>query len=207
MEYSDTLHAQLFSEQYFKSVGPLIDFSSITQDSVVYNSLFKTRSDDSDDEKQNKLSMRASLKFLTEKTKSQPFHIKDELSNTVSKSWISPASKIYILTTAERTDTFPFIEPGPGVQTNLKSKGIARAFRSKALNYHEFERVVIKKKPTKRIQVASLKKKFFKISLVKTTRSLLQIYNTKRQYVEKTARPSSQFSFPLHFKTDGIVDI
>ena len=207
VEYKQTLHARLFAQQYLKSISPMIDFSSITADSVIYGSLFEDHNDDNDDEKQSKMSMRASLKFLTEKTRSQPFHLKDETNNSVTKSWISPCSKIYILTVAEATNTFPIIKPGPGVQANLKSKGIARAFKSRSLDYHEFLNVVIKKKPTKRIEVASLKKHFFRISLVKTTRSLLSVYNTKRQYVSKTARPSSQFSFPLHYVKDGIVDI
>ena len=207
MEYKHTLHARLFSEQYLKSVSPILDFSSLTSNSVVYGSLFEDHDDDNDEEKQSKMSMRASLRFLTEKTRSQPFHVKDETNNSVTKNWISPCSKIYILTVAENTNTFPIMKPGPGIPFSLKSKGIPRAFKSKSMNYHEFVNVVIKKKPTKRIQVASLKKHFFRISLIKTTRSLLSVYNTKRQYVSKTARPSSQFSFPLHYVTDGIVDI
>ena len=201
------LHARLFSEQYLKTICPLLDFSSITTDSVIYGSLFQEHDDDNEDEKQSKMSMRAGLNFLTERTRSQPYHLKDETNNSVTKSWISPCSKIYILTTAEQTNTFPIMKPGPGIQANLKSKGIARAFKSRSLDYFEFENVVLKKKPTKKIQVSSLKKHFFRISLIKTTRSLLSVYNTKRQYVSKTARPSSQFSFPLHYTTDGIVDI
>lgn len=207
IDYTQTLHARLFSEQYLKSVGSILDFSSITNDSIVFNTLFKDHDDDNDEERQTKVSMRASLNFLRDKTRSQPFHLKDETNNSVTKSWVSPCSKIYILTTAENTNTFPIMKPGPGIQTNLKSKGIPRAFKSRSLNYHEFVNVVIKKKPSKRIQVASLKKHFFNISLVTSTRSLLSVYNTKRQYVSKTARSSSQFSFPLHFRQDGIVDI
>ena len=207
VDYTQTLHARLFSQQYFKSVGHLIDFSSITKDSVVYKALFSDHDDDDDKDRQTKMSMRASLEFLTERTRSAPFHIKDETNNSVTRSFISPCSKIYILTTAEDTNTFPIMKPGPGVQTSLKSKGLGRAFKSRSLNYHEFHRVVIQRKPSKRIRVASLKKHFFNISLVTSTRSLLSVYNSKRQYVSKTARPKSQFSFPLHYVTDGIVDI
>ena len=207
VDYTQTLHARLFSEQYLKSVGNLIDFSSITKDSVVYKALFSDHNNDNDEDRQTKMSMRASLQFLTERTRSAPFKLKDETNNSVTRSWVSPCSKIYILTTAENTNTFPIMKPGPGVQTSLKSKGLGRAFKSRSLNYHEFHRVVIQRKPSKRIQVASLKKHFFNISLVTSTRSLLSIYNSKRQYVSKTARPKSQFSFPLHFATDGIVDI
>ena len=207
IDYTKSFHAELFSQQYIKAVGGLIDYSSLTTDSIVYKALFEDRDDDMDDVKETKMSLRASLDFLAKATKSQPFHLKDETSNSVTKAWLSPCSKVYILTTAEDTNTFPILKPGPGVQLNLKSKGIARAFKSRSLDYHEFVNVIIKKRQTKRIQVASLKKHFFRISLIKTTRSLLSIHNNKRQYVEKTARPSSQFSFPLHYVSDGIVNI
>ena len=68
IDYHDTIHAKRFATAYLKSLYRVLDYSSINEKSIVFQTLFAIKEHHSDEEKQEREGIQANLKFLSKVT-------------------------------------------------------------------------------------------------------------------------------------------
>ena len=64
IDFHDTIHATRFATAYLKSLYRVLDYSSITEQSIIFQTLFAVKEHHSIEEKQERESLQANLKFL-----------------------------------------------------------------------------------------------------------------------------------------------
>ena len=97
IDYHDTIHAKRFATAYLKSLYRVLDYSSINEKSIVFQTLFAIKDHHSDEEKQEREGMQANLKFLSMVTHKSPFLLTDENGNQLMRFFMSPSPKVHDL--------------------------------------------------------------------------------------------------------------
>ena len=80
-----------------------------------------------------------------------------------------------------------------------KAKGVPKSLRTTDLSKDDYVEVLSGKK-SRTVNYYCLKRKNFKIYLIKSKKRLLTKFNCKRFFIDNSATFMSQHSFPLHFK-------
>ena len=95
INFNDTLHAKRFATSYLKSMYRVLDYSSINEDSLLYQTLFTVKEHHSVEEKHEIEGMQANLKFLAMATHKLPFLLTDENNNRMMRFFMSPSPKVH----------------------------------------------------------------------------------------------------------------
>ena len=93
--FSDTIHAHRFSIAYLKSLYKVLDYSSINEESIIFQTLFEIKPYHTDEEKQEREGMQANLKFLSMVTHKRPFLLTDENGCKLMRFFMSPSPKVF----------------------------------------------------------------------------------------------------------------
>ena len=99
--------------------------------------------------------------------------------------------------------TFPFslkpLQPGSEIK---KAKGVKKFMIQSELTRKDYSDV-IKGHKSRSVDLFSLKRKNFRIFLVRNRKRLLTRFNCKRLFINSLASQNYYFSLPLHFKGAG----
>ena len=98
---------------------------------------------------------------------------------------------------------FPTLSDGV-TELTKRAKGISRAYHQ-YVTFSNFEDLVVRDLPTRKIIIGSLKRQTFRIYLIRTRKKILSKFNSKRCFSEKYKKDHSYFSFPLHFKAQRLI--
>ena len=98
---------------------------------------------------------------------------------------------------------FPHLTDGV-TELTKRAKGISRTYHQ-YVTFSNFEDLVVKNLPTRKIIIASLKRQTFRIYLIRTRKKVLSKFNSKRCFSDKYKKALSYFSFPLHFKAQRLI--
>lgn len=101
---------------------------------------------------------------------------------------------------------FPILTENESNILTCRAKGVPQRIKEKEISLEYFQDVVMKNQSTRKATVYSMRKKDFKISIVKSSKKLLSNFTSKRLYNSTYRCPRSWFSFPLHFKDLKLVE-
>lgn len=182
----DSLLCQNFSKSYLHAFANALDFSSITEDSFIYKSLFEGNTN-----------MITGWKFLQSTRTSQRWFWKDELKNKFIKRFMSTSPKQYIIEESIENTNQSSPAKQPAV---LKVKGTKRNLVRKHISSDDFIRTIIKNEPSRKLSQHHIKRLKGKIYVHSQDKRILSCFTAKRIFSKKYFTESSAFGWPLHLK-------
>ena len=125
-------------------------------------------------------------------------------------SYFSPhtLNRQYMITTMpeENIANFPILMESKSNILTCRAKGVPQRIKEQEISLEYFQDVVMRNQSTRKATVYSMRKRDFKISIVKSSKKLLSNFTSKRLYNSSYRCPHSFLSFPLHFKELNLVE-
>ena len=172
-----SLTSKNMARAYVRSMLPLLDFSCITEDSHIYQTLFAND--------QNTVKNYKSLSTLR---RSRSFYVKDECKNQPMEAFLGASVKQYQLVNKQKT---PYM---------TKTKGLKRVLIKNCVSYKAFLDVAKAEKMPKRVKQFGFKRVQGTIYLTMVNKRILSLFTSKRCFSSRNFRKDSAFGFPLHLK-------
>jgi len=187
--YHKSLVSYFLTNQFIKTIGPILDWSSIMNpDSFIFKNLI----DQSE-------SVQPQLEYLASKHKNKAFRMKCEANGMAIRTILAPSAKQHIVTAYPPDASFPI----PSEEVHLLAKKIKGLPRSKhrEITMSDFIDVSLRGTKGRKISSNRLSRSIYTIYLCKNTKTCLSRLSTKRLFYNKFRRNQSFFSFPLNWKT------
>ena len=113
----------------------------------------------------------------------------------------------YMITTMtdNNLSQFPILMEEKSDILSCRAKGVPQHVKKREISLQYFENIVKNNQASRKVTVHSMRRRNFKISIIKSSRSLLSNFTSKRLYCDHYRRKPTFFSFPLHMKTLKLV--
>ena len=201
--FMDTFIAQCAMSEIYRTWHRILDYSSISPNSVLYQSLQKAGPH-----------FPLMLRYLAEKTRKKSFKWECEHGFLFLAHIFSPSPKSYAISLLDQNATFPFVSDTdvdtadpihsiPFTPLVKKCKGTKKAIIRHQISTLDFVHAVRWNNAHQRSRVviqSSLKQKHLRMYLIKTKKVILSTSIVKRLLYESSNLKYSFFTFPLHFK-------
>ena len=169
--------SQFIANVYLNTMAPLLDFSSINENSHIYQT-FIARDP----------TLVKALDTLAKTRRSQSFFIKSEINNRQMTMFLATSVKQYMLVD---NDFSPAV---------TKCKGLKRNLIKSVISASDFLDVAKYEKTPKTVQQFNLKRLKGTIFLHSVKRRALTLFTSKKIFDPAHFQPGSHFGYPLHYK-------
>ena len=186
--FEESIPAYLLSRAFIKSIGPILDFSSILGPESYIEKAFLS----------NSKTLTAQAKILSVLTKNRPMLIKDETNAQPMKALIAGSCKQHICTVFTNTQSFPLCDGEYKVLTK-KAKGLPRS-RHNQVTLADYVSVCVNKNDARVIGTARIQRSAYRLYLTKGSKKCLGRFTVKRYLDSRHRTKSSFYSFPLNWK-------
>ena len=109
--------------------------------------------------------------------------------------------------TQQNLSHFPILLDKTSDILTCRAKGVPQQVKKKEISLEYFKDVVMRDRHTKKkVTIHSMRRRDFKISIIKTSKQLLSNFTSKRLFNSHFRKNYTFFSFPLHFKELNLIN-